>query len=332
MGNNLKALRERTMLSQEQLASKVGTSQQNIDRWEKGTIPSNWIVPLADHLMCTMENLMGIVRATGETHRRGKHKDQDVSDNLPWGDIIILLETGDRLRHPINHIEYERLRTKLGGGWEFGELDKQSGDWLHIETMSNRLLLLNPLSIISLTVVGEPEEAPSHFYTAEEREILKNHHEMGDSILLNKEFDLTDADRDLIASTKDWTDEEREYQNDSARIHFRNGVKDMVLLDETFVRGLSTLINLDLSLAPTSFIMEGTDAIVYNRRIFLRHVVAIDIPADEYYVMENENFESDKEEEEGDDEEESRPPPKAKRTSKGKKGNNSGHVSKQMKA
>ena len=58
--NNLKSLREKKNLSQEDLANKLRISRQSISKWEQGiSYPSIlYLVPLTKMLDCTLEELL----------------------------------------------------------------------------------------------------------------------------------------------------------------------------------------------------------------------------------------------------------------------------------
>ena len=59
-GTNLRTLREKRNLSQEDLARKLQISRQSISKWEQGiSYPSIlYLVPLAKKLDCTLEELL----------------------------------------------------------------------------------------------------------------------------------------------------------------------------------------------------------------------------------------------------------------------------------
>lgn len=59
-GINLKSLREKKNLSQEDLAKKLKISRQSISKWEQGvSYPSIlYLVPLTKILDCTLEELL----------------------------------------------------------------------------------------------------------------------------------------------------------------------------------------------------------------------------------------------------------------------------------
>ena len=59
-GTNLKVLREKRNLSQEDLARKLQISRQSISKWEQGiSYPSIlYLVPLIKILDCTLEELL----------------------------------------------------------------------------------------------------------------------------------------------------------------------------------------------------------------------------------------------------------------------------------
>ena len=59
-GTNLKALREKKKMSQEDLARKLQISRQSISKWEQSiSYPSVlYLVPLTKILDCTLEELL----------------------------------------------------------------------------------------------------------------------------------------------------------------------------------------------------------------------------------------------------------------------------------
>ena len=60
-GENLRYQREEKGISQRELAFKIGTSSQNISRWERGEVlPSiDFCVKLADFYGITVDELIG---------------------------------------------------------------------------------------------------------------------------------------------------------------------------------------------------------------------------------------------------------------------------------
>lgn len=61
IGEELKFHRQKANLSQQQLATLINTSQQNISRWEKNEVePSiSFCVALADYYQITIDELIG---------------------------------------------------------------------------------------------------------------------------------------------------------------------------------------------------------------------------------------------------------------------------------
>ncbi len=59
-GEKLKNRREEYGISQAELAKRIGTSHQNINRWEKGVLPNiDFCVKLADFYRITLDELIG---------------------------------------------------------------------------------------------------------------------------------------------------------------------------------------------------------------------------------------------------------------------------------
>ncbi len=59
-GKELKQRREERGLSQSELAERIGTSHQNINRWEKTVLPNiDFCVKLADFYGITLDELVG---------------------------------------------------------------------------------------------------------------------------------------------------------------------------------------------------------------------------------------------------------------------------------
>lgn len=60
-GEALKYQREKLNISQLELAKKIGTSHQNVNRWEKGEVVPNidFCVKLADFYGITLDELIG---------------------------------------------------------------------------------------------------------------------------------------------------------------------------------------------------------------------------------------------------------------------------------
>lgn len=59
-GKELKQRREERGLSQAELAERIGTSHQNVNRWEKKVLPNiDFCVKLADFYGITLDELIG---------------------------------------------------------------------------------------------------------------------------------------------------------------------------------------------------------------------------------------------------------------------------------
>ena len=60
-GTNLKTIREQYKISQFELAKKIGTSHQNISRWERNLVLPNidFCVKLADFYGISVDELIG---------------------------------------------------------------------------------------------------------------------------------------------------------------------------------------------------------------------------------------------------------------------------------
>lgn len=58
--NNIKRLREQVKITQEEMASRLGLTQQAIAKWEAGNLPRAELLPqLAKVLGCTIDELFG---------------------------------------------------------------------------------------------------------------------------------------------------------------------------------------------------------------------------------------------------------------------------------
>ncbi|MDH4981873.1 helix-turn-helix transcriptional regulator [Hyphomicrobium sp. D-2] len=158
--NTLKALRTRLHMTQKQVAERLDTTQQTIQRWESGQteIPAAHLKDLSILLGCRIEELLGVdtqTKRNAEGFARARH-------DLPWGTFKVSFSFGERL-YPIDERERDALLERFHSQID---LKRQSG-WVEFTTLDNRLVFLNPTFALKLDLVSDEEEEMPFFASPE---------------------------------------------------------------------------------------------------------------------------------------------------------------------
>lgn len=149
---NLKALRERSRLTQTELARQVGTTQQTIARWEAGKAEPN-LAALRDLALCLRTTVDGLVGRTPVIEHQTTDPFAWISgdDSGYWGNIGLRLPQASFSRwYPITTATMRRL---------FSALQSVTADsWISFQTLNNRMVLCRPALVKAFTFLDEAED------------------------------------------------------------------------------------------------------------------------------------------------------------------------------
>lgn len=150
IGETLKQLRLARGLTQQELAEKVGTTQQSIARWEKDAAQ-----PRAESLAKLSAALGWNARDIFQVSNPELIKSIDKDDEYYWGHFGVRLVADERTRwFPITEAECERVFSLLRSGTE--------KRWLIVETLDNQALLIQPDLVEQILLLDEDADPPEN--------------------------------------------------------------------------------------------------------------------------------------------------------------------------
>lgn len=148
----LRATRERSGLTQAELAERLGTTQQTIARWEAGKAEPSLasLRDLAINLSTTVEHLLG--RESVLEHQTTNPFAWLTGDKSGyWGNIGILLKNRKfSTWYPITTQTMETLFSRLQS--------VERNSWLIFQTLNNKMVIWRPLYARTVTFLNEAED------------------------------------------------------------------------------------------------------------------------------------------------------------------------------
>lgn len=179
--NKLKDFRTLLGLTQKQLAERLNTTQQTIQRWESGPteIPAGHLKDLAVLFGCSIDELLGLdakAARRSEGFARARHE-------TPWGTLKVRFAFSER-EYPIDEAEHDDLVDEFHSAIEL----TRPKSLVRFTALDNRLVFLNPALISEIEVVHDDEEAMPFFASPEAYKALSNR-----SLPLFGQNALTDA-------------------------------------------------------------------------------------------------------------------------------------------
>lgn len=178
---SIKQRRTRLGLTQHQVAKMLGVSQQTIARWESGGhVPSKYLKDLAIILVCRVSDLVGeSADARGGSrvlrilNRTGQIEEDEDDEQVPYGTARAAFlprrdeqpaaygedeESDSPLVHeyPIAVSEMKRLYSRL-------QNDDERATWFELETLDNRLVLINRSELEAFEMIGDDVTAMPPF-------------------------------------------------------------------------------------------------------------------------------------------------------------------------
>lgn len=163
--NKLKDLRTKLQLTQKQVAERLDTTQQTIQRWESGhtAIPASHLKDLSVLFGCSIDELLGVdAKAKRRTEGFARARRE-----TPWGTLKVTFAFGER-EYPIDDHEYSDLIDEFHSAVEFA---RPSG-WVQFTALDNRLVFLNPAFISEIETITDDEEAMPFFVSPEAYQAL----------------------------------------------------------------------------------------------------------------------------------------------------------------
>jgi transcriptional regulator with XRE-family HTH domain len=174
----LKQAREQYQLTQQDLAEKLGVSQQTIARWERkgGEVPTKYLKDLAVFLGCRVDALLDRPFSTTIAEkRREKEQEEEQAKDLPYGTLRLVFGPSTRpsdesewngppLHGQVTH-EYpisERTRSLV-----YGQMGNRNVPWVVFKSLDDRTVLVNTRQLLSLEMIGDDVEATPPFHHEE---------------------------------------------------------------------------------------------------------------------------------------------------------------------
>lgn len=162
--NKLKDLRTQLRLTQKQVAERLNTTQQTIQRWESGRteIPAGHLKDLAVFFGCSVDELLGVdaKKRRDEDFARAQHE-------KPWGTLRVRFAFGER-EYPIDHPVRDELLDEFH--YLFGVA--QPRRLVEFIALDNRLVFLNTALVQEVEIVTDDQEAMPFFASPEAYQAL----------------------------------------------------------------------------------------------------------------------------------------------------------------
>lgn len=152
----IKEYRKSRRLSQAEVAEAMKVSQSTIYLWEsgKGKINEDQLRSLALLFQCTVASLMG--------HKEDELTGDVLADNFPTIYSFDLVTTAGNFSYPISSKARANIFNTL---WRSDRSEENR--WIHLETLDNIYLIINPNFLISVDMVDDNVEAAPLFFHEE---------------------------------------------------------------------------------------------------------------------------------------------------------------------
>lgn len=303
----IKQLRQAKKLTQANLADRLNTTQQTIQRWETGktNIPSDSLKELAVILDCSVDELLGIAKYSrtrysnwflGESEKKGRQ-------NLIgyYGGVYLKLQGVSKLKdYPIDDIAAETISSYFPAPDE-GSL---SFNWIYFETMNNKIVFVNIKALKTVKLYTDDYENSPPFSHPEVYRFITNWNieQLEDGTAASeiaKNYNLSEDFAEKIIGvinfyekteqeTWDWMSFSR------ANIYWLDGEKNSYLLDK---RLWWTLADLErLCYEPTFYsdndeiplgtmFLEKYEEEGYREFLNLDNIALIEVPAIKYWQI-----------------------------------------------
>lgn len=151
----IKELRQQRDWTQNILAQAMGTSQQNVARWERGeaTMSPDRLIEMANLFGVTVDELLGHEKPKSDASRQFSQ----ITNGTPWGTLRLTLK--DRcLEYPIDH----EVRDEIVDWLRFPDFHDE---FLLVAAMNNKVVLIDAHLVDRLELIDDNLEAMPSFLT-----------------------------------------------------------------------------------------------------------------------------------------------------------------------
>ena len=307
MMNKIRQLREAKKLTQADLAKRLHTTQQTIQRWETGktNISSDSLKELAVVLDCSVDELLGIAKYSrtrystwflSESEKKGRQKLIGY-----YGGVYLKMQ---KISQPKDYPVDDIAAQKIDG--YFPEIDRGGIDfnWIYFETLDNKIVFVNLRALKSAKLYTDRYEvAPpfSHpevyrFITDWDVEELKDGTtatEIAEDNNISEDF--AEKAIGVINNYEKTEDEEWSWTSfETVNIYWLDGERESCILDRRLwwtISDLKTLCNdptlyseNNESYSGTIF-LEKNDYQDYKEFLNLDKIALIEVPATKFWQL-----------------------------------------------
>ena len=305
--NKIRQLREAKKLTQADLAKKLNTTQQTIQRWETGksNISSDSLKELAIILDCSVDELLGIAEYSrtryyadflSESEKKGRQK---LIGN--YGGVYLKMQKIPQIKdYPIDDIAAQAIDSY------FPEIDRGSLDfnWIYFETMDNKIVFVNLRALKSVKIYTDHYEVAPLFSHPEVYRFITNWDadELKDgttAVQIAQDNNISeDFAEKVIGVINNYEKTEQEewcrISFDLVRVYWLDGEKESFMLDKRLwwtISDLMTLCN-DPTIHSENnesysgmIFLEKHDWLDYREFLNLDNIALIEVPATKYWQL-----------------------------------------------
>ena len=305
--NKIRQLREAKNLTQTDLAKKLNTTQQTVQRWETGktNISSDSLKELAIVLDCSVDELLGIAEYSrtrystwflSESEKKGRQKLVGY-----YGGVYLKMQKIPQLKdYPIDDIGAQMIE-----GY-FPEIDRGGidFDWIYFETLNNKIIFVNLKALKSAKIYTDHCEAAPTFSHPEVYRFITDWDadELKDgttAVQIAKDNNISeDFAEKVIGVISNYEKAEEEEWNrisfDTVRVYWLDGEKESFILDKRLwwtISDLKTLCN-DPTIHSENnksysgmIFLEKHDWQDYREFLNLDNIALIEVPAIKYWQL-----------------------------------------------
>ncbi|WP_323032415.1 helix-turn-helix transcriptional regulator [Paracoccus sp. (in: a-proteobacteria)] len=256
---NLKALRERSGLTQAELAQRVGTTQQTIARWEAGKAEPN-LAALRDLAICLGTTVDGLIGRTPAIELQTTDPFAWISgeESGYWGNIGLRLPQASFSRwYPITTATMRRL---------FSALQSVTADnWISFQTLNNKMVCCRPASVKAFTFLDEAEDQiegdwqvgpadvegwPMEVYECLEHLMYERHSARTNDLFSDKLIHLANT----LIDDHDLDDEKLEEMCVDTRVLYTDGTSSLLFCSPDRLADVASQVDLGLDLDDSTMI------------------------------------------------------------------------------
>lgn len=305
--NKIKQLREAKKLTQANLAKRLNTTQQTIQRWETGktNVSSDSLKELAIVLDCSVDELLGIAEYSRTRYSTWflSESEKEVRQKLIgyYGGVYLKMQKIPQPKdYPIDDIAAQAIE-----GY-FPEIDRGGidFDWIYFETLNNKIIFVNLKALKSAKMYTDHYEAAPSFSHPEVYRFITNWDvdELQNgttAVEIAKHNNISEdfAEKVIgVISNYEKTEEDKwcRISFESVKIYWLDGEQESCILDKRLWWTISDLITLcddptihsenNETYSGTIFI-EKNDYQDYREFFNLDNIALIEVPATKFWQL-----------------------------------------------